>query len=65
MPVAVAALDITGLGLLTTNVRFLVAVPPALVAVITTVEVPVVVGVPEITPDAVLTVNPAGRLVAL
>jgi hypothetical protein len=39
-------------------------VPAALVALRVTVEVPVDVGVPEINPAAVSTVNPAGNPVA-
>ena len=40
-------------------------VPPALVALIVTLYVPAVVGVPEITPVVVFTVNPPGSPVAL
>ena len=40
-------------------------VPPALVALIVTVYVPAVVGVPEINPVLVSTVKPAGSPVAL
>ena len=40
-------------------------VPDALVAVRLTVEMPVAMGVPEITPVDVFTVRPAGRPVAL
>ena len=40
-------------------------VPPALVALMVTLYVPAVVGVPEIKPVLVLTVNPAGSPVAL
>jgi len=40
-------------------------VPPALVALIVTVYVPAVVGVPEINPVLVFTVKPAGSPVAL
>ena len=40
-------------------------VPPGLVALIVTVYVPGVVGVPEINPVLVFTVKPAGRPVAL
>ena len=39
-------------------------VPPALVALIVTEEVPVAVGVPEISPVLVFTESPAGRLLA-
>ena len=40
-------------------------VPPALVALMVTVYVPDVVGVPEINPVLVFTVKPAGSPVAL
>jgi len=40
-------------------------VPPALVALIVTLNVPAVVGVPEINPVLVSTVKPAGSPVAL
>jgi hypothetical protein len=39
-------------------------VPPALVALIVTLYVPAVVGVPEIKPVLVFTVKPAGNPVA-
>ena len=61
MPVLV----ITGVGGLIVMVRVLVPVPPALVALRVTLDVPAVVGVPEINPVAVFTVNPAGNPVAL
>ena len=40
-------------------------VPPAFVALIVTVNVPAVVGVPEIIPLVVFTLKPAGSPVAL
>jgi hypothetical protein len=40
-------------------------VPPAFVALIVTLDVPAAVGVPVIAPVEVLTLKPAGRLVAL
>ena len=40
-------------------------VPPALVALMMTLDVPVVVGVPEINPVLVFTDKPAGSPVAL
>ena len=43
------------------KVRVAVPVPPLLVALRVTVEAPAVVGVPEITPVAVLTERPAGN----
>jgi hypothetical protein len=63
-PLAVVGLVITGGGGLMVNVRVLVPVPPALVALTVTDEVPAVVGVPEITPVPVLTLNPPGNPVA-
>jgi hypothetical protein len=39
-------------------------VPPLFVAVTVTVDVAAAVGVPEITPEPVLTVNPVGNPVA-
>src|SRR4051812_23380724 len=50
---------------LTVRVRIALPVPPAFVAPIVTLLVPVAVGVPEITPVAEFTVSPAGRPVAL
>ena len=47
------------------SVRVALPVPPALVAPSVTVEVPAAVGVPEISPVAVLTDKPAGKPVAL
>jgi hypothetical protein len=46
------------------RVRVAVPVPIAFVAFRVTVEIPVALGVPEITPVAVLTDNPAGNPVA-
>jgi hypothetical protein len=61
----VVALLITGAGGLTVNVSVWVPVPPALVALKVIVEVATVVGVPEITPVVVFTLNPVGSPVAL
>jgi len=55
----------TGVGGLIVKVRVALPVPPALVALIVTVYVPAVVGVPEIKPVLVSTVKPAGNPVAL
>ena len=55
----------TGAGGLMVKVRVALPVPPALVALIVTVYVPAVVGVPEINPVLVSTVKPAGSPVAL
>jgi len=63
--VAVRELVITGGAGLMVKVKVALPVPPALVALMVTVYVPAVVGVPEITPVLVFTDRPAGRLVAL
>ena len=64
MAVAVVALLMTGVAGLMVSVRVAVPVPPALVALSVTVEVPVAVGVPEIKPVLLLTESPAGNPVA-
>jgi len=65
VPVAVAALEIAGdAGGLMVIVRVALPVPREFVALIVTVKVPEAVGVPEITPVEVFTVNPAGNPVA-
>jgi len=46
------------------SVNVAVPVPPPLVALTVTVDVPAVVGVPEINPLVVFTVKPAGSPVA-
>ena len=68
MPVALVALLITGAGgfaALIVNVSVAVPVPPELVALNETVDVPAPDGVPEITPVEVFTDKPEGRPVAL
>jgi len=45
----------------TERARVALPVPPLLLALSVTVEIPAVVGVPEIKPVAVLTDNPAGN----
>jgi hypothetical protein len=60
----VLALVIVGAGGLIVSVRVALPVPPLLVAVTVTVDVAAAVGVPEIKPDPVLTVSPAGKFVA-
>jgi hypothetical protein len=60
----VLALVIVGAAGFTVSVRVALPVPPLLVALTVTVEVAAVVGVPEINPDPVLTVSPAGNPVA-
>ena len=62
---AVPELLITGAGGLIVIVNVAVPVPPAFVAPIVTDETPVAVGVPVIFPVLVLTLNPAGKPVAL
>jgi hypothetical protein len=54
----------TGGAGLTVIVRVPFPVPPALVALSVTVEVPAAVGVPEIRPVPVFTDKPAGNPVA-
>jgi hypothetical protein len=56
---------VVGTGLLIVNVSVAFPVPPPLVALMVTVYVPAVVGLPEITPVDVLTDNPGGSPVAL
>ena len=60
-PLAVPLLVITGEATATVKVRGEVPVPPPLVALNVTVEVPAAVGVPEIRPEVVFTARPAGN----
>ena len=55
----------TGAADLIVMTRVALPVPPALVALIVTLDVPAVVGVPEINPVVVFTDKPAGNPVAL
>ncbi len=64
VPVAVVALETTGAGGTIVIVTDLLPVPLKLVAYTVEVEVPIEVGIPLITPVAVLTDNPDGRPVA-
>jgi hypothetical protein len=64
-PVAVRELVMTGVAGLIVKVNVALPVPPALVALMVTLDVPAVVGVPEIRPVVVFTANPAGSPVAL
>ena len=64
MPLAVFALVMTGFAKLIVSVSVAEPVPPLFVALMTTDEVPDVVGVPEIKPVVLLTDNPAGNPVA-
>jgi hypothetical protein len=57
----VLLLVITGAGTVTVKVRGALPVPPLLLALSVTPEFPAPVGVPEIKPEAVLTVRPAGN----
>ena len=59
------ALVMTGGGGLIVNVKVALPVPLLLVALMVTLYVPAVVGVPEINPVLVLTVKPEGNPVAL
>ena len=61
---AARALVIEGAGGTTVITSVAVPVPPALLALIVTLVVPVALGVPLITPVLVLTLNPAGNPVA-
>jgi hypothetical protein len=56
----VPLLVITGGGAVTVRVRGALPVPPLLVALTVTWDVPPPVGVPEIKPELVLTLRPAG-----
>ncbi len=63
---AVVALVMTGAGgLLTVNVKVMFPVPPELVALKSTLEVPAMVGAPVIKPVAVFKDKPTGSPVAL
>jgi hypothetical protein len=55
----------TGAATLIVMTSVALPVPPALVALIVTLDVPAVVGVPEINPVLVFTDKPAGNPVAL
>ena len=55
----------TGAAGLIVMTRVALPVPPALVALMVTLDVPAVVGVPEINPVLVFTDKPAGNPVAL
>ena len=65
VPLAVSGLVMTGLAGFTVSDSVAVPVPLAFVAPMVTDDVPAAVGVPEITPVAVLTDSPAGRPAAL
>ena len=54
----------TGVAGATVRVRVALPVPPLLVALSVTLDVPAADGVPEITPVVVLTVSPAGSPLA-
>jgi len=61
VPFAVAPLVITGGATAMVSVRVALPVPPPLVALRVTVEVPAPVGIPEINPVPLFTVIPAGK----
>ena len=64
MGVAEVALVITGGGGSTVIARIAVPVPVTLAALMVAFADPVAVGVPEMSPVLVLTLNPEGRLAA-
>ena len=55
---------ITGGSEFTVNFKGALPVPPLLVALTITLEVPAPVGIPEIKPETLFTVRPAGNPVA-
>jgi hypothetical protein len=63
-PLAVVALVITGANAAMVTVRLALPVPPELVALMVTVDVPEAVGVPEIKPVTVLSDRPTGNTIA-
>ncbi len=66
MPLALNALVIAGVpDALIVKVNVAEPVPAALVALNATLDVPAALGVPEMTPVAVLTESPTGNPVAL
>ena len=64
MTAALSALVMAGGGGLIVRARVAVPVPPALVAPMVTLKLPVAVGVPVMAPVVVFTESPAGRPVA-
>ena len=58
---AVLPLVITGSARVIVRVKEALLVPPLLVALNVTLEVPALVGVPEIKPETAFTVRPAGN----
>ena len=64
VPLALVTLVTTGAAEATVSANVAVPVPPLLVALSVIVEVPAPMGVPEIKPVPLLTVNPAGNPVA-
>ena len=65
IPVADAALVMTGTGGLTVSAKFRMPVPVTLEAPRTTVNVPAIVAVPVIDPEVVLMLKPAGSPLAV
>ena len=64
VPLVVFVLEIIGAESDMVNTTSWLPVPEALVAVTVELYVPAVVGVPEMTPVPVSTLNPGGKLVA-
>jgi len=65
-PEAVRALVMTGVGgIVTVSTSVAVPVPPALAALMVTLEVPAAVGAPDMRPLAALMFKPPGKPMAL
>jgi len=64
VPLAVPLLVMAGEGVFTVNVNGALPVPPLLVALRFTLNVPAVAGVPEIKPEVAFTARPVGNPVA-
>jgi hypothetical protein len=64
VPLATVEPVITGAAELIVRVKLALAVPPELVALTVTIDVPAAVGVPEINPVVLLTASPEGKPVA-
>ncbi len=64
VPLAVVALVMTGFAMAIVSVRVALPVPVPFVALSVTLDVPAALGVPEMRPVVVLTLNPVGSPVA-
>ena len=65
VPLAATELVITGAAELIVTITPALPVPPELVALTVAIEVPAVVGVPEINPVVPLTASPGGKPLAV